>query len=184
MRAWCLRLVIVLLAGVILLPTLVKPHFVSVPQRPCFLGVTTGHLLVRVIETGGSQAIYRISDGTTVRDVKNMTLDDSGLDSLSREVLSHRLRNGDVVEFSGEVDRISGITLRNMPVSERIVLCIPLDPDIMSLSDWMALPGVGRSLAEAIVTDRQKNGEFCAIEGVSRVPGVGPGRIKFLKQFF
>jgi competence protein ComEA len=47
----------------------------------------------------------------------------------------------------------------------------------MSRSDWVALPGIGKKLAENIHIDRQKNGDFGSLDALKRVKGVGPGRI-------
>jgi len=71
-----------------------------------------------------------------------------------------------------------------MTVAERISLGIPLDPDTMSVGDWEALPGIGPALAKTIVLERQKNGDFHSLEGVLRVTGVGPGKLKTVKQYF
>ncbi|CAL1241749.1 ComEA family DNA-binding protein [Candidatus Methylocalor cossyra] len=40
------------------------------------------------------------------------------------------------------------------------------------------LVGVGKAKAEAIVQDRQKNGEFKSIEDLARVKGIGPAIIE------
>ncbi|HAD04365.1 MAG: hypothetical protein A2091_09780 [Desulfuromonadales bacterium GWD2_61_12] len=80
----------------------------------------------------------------------------------------------------------SGLTLRRsfMTAEARINLAIPLHPDLMSRDDWQALPGVGEKLATAIMQDRQKNGDFGSLEGVTRVKGVGSGRLRSWRPFF
>lgn len=50
----------------------------------------------------------------------------------------------------------------------------PLDLNRAGATDLEALPGVGPSLARAIVADREANGPFCSIEALDRVAGVGP----------
>jgi competence protein ComEA len=67
---------------------------------------------------------------------------------------------------------------------QRITLGIPLRADTMKASDWQALPGIGPCLAERIVKNRQKNGEFADLEDLQRVRGVGPATIRRLEKFF
>ncbi|HJV36381.1 ComEA family DNA-binding protein [Geomonas sp.] len=43
---------------------------------------------------------------------------------------------------------------------------------------------MGPVLAARIVADRQKNGAFGSLEGVQRVPGVGPGKLASLRRYF
>jgi competence protein ComEA len=67
---------------------------------------------------------------------------------------------------------------------QRITLGIPLRVDTMKTNDWQALPGIGPCLAERIVKNRQKNGEFADLEDLQRVRGIGPATIRRLKMFF
>ena len=71
-----------------------------------------------------------------------------------------------------------------MAANRRMVLAIPLQPQTMTLDDWQALPGIGPKLATAIELDRQKNGEFCTLADLDRVPGIGPGRLAAWKMYF
>ena len=40
--------------------------------------------------------------------------------------------------------------------------------------DWMQLEGIGPTLAQRIIADREINGRFTSIEDVGRVSGIGP----------
>ncbi|HEX9024650.1 MAG TPA: helix-hairpin-helix domain-containing protein [Geobacteraceae bacterium] len=71
-----------------------------------------------------------------------------------------------------------------MKAKERMVLGIPLDPDLMDLADWDSLPGIGPVLAKSIVDDRHNNGAFGSVEALRRVPGIGEKRLKELKKYF
>ena len=64
------------------------------------------------------------------------------------------------------------------------MLGIPLLPDQMDAEDWDSLPGIGPKLAKKIVDDRQENGDYCSLEAVQRVPGMGEKKIKSLKKYF
>jgi len=39
-------------------------------------------------------------------------------------------------------------------------------------------------LAESIEEDRQKNGNFGSVQGLRRVKGIGPGRLKSFSPYF
>jgi competence protein ComEA len=49
--------------------------------------------------------------------------------------------------------------------------------------DWMQLEGIGPSLAQRIVADRDINGRFNSIEDVARVPGIGPASLARMRPW-
>lgn len=49
--------------------------------------------------------------------------------------------------------------------------------------DWMQLEGIGPSLAQRIVADRDINGRFHSIDDVGRVPGIGPASLARLRPW-
>ena len=58
-----------------------------------------------------------------------------------------------------------------------------LDPDLVAAKELTRLPGVGPTLAERIVADREANGPFRSTEGLERVPGIGPATIRRLTPY-
>lgn len=56
-----------------------------------------------------------------------------------------------------------------------------IDADRASAPALARLPRVGLSLAKRIVADRDSNGAFGNIQGLDRVPGIGPGLLKVLE---
>jgi competence protein ComEA len=44
------------------------------------------------------------------------------------------------------------------------------------------LPGIGPTLAVAIVNHREANGEFVAIDSLENVPGIGPSKVALLRE--
>jgi competence protein ComEA len=50
-----------------------------------------------------------------------------------------------------------------------------------SAADLDALPGVGPSLASAIVEYRRQHGRFTSVEGLMEVPGIGPAKMAALR---
>jgi competence protein ComEA len=51
------------------------------------------------------------------------------------------------------------------------------------VDELAALPGVGPSLAAAIVADRQAKGSFKTLTELDRVRGVGPAILQQIKPF-
>ena len=44
------------------------------------------------------------------------------------------------------------------------------------------LPGIGPTLAAAIVQERERNGPFRTVDDLNRVPGIGDGRLSQLRD--
>ncbi|MEA2724935.1 MAG: competence protein ComEA [Gemmatimonadales bacterium] len=55
-----------------------------------------------------------------------------------------------------------------------------VDADLASPSELARLPRVGLVLAKVLVADRQAKGPFGSLEGLDRVPGIGPGLLRTL----
>jgi competence protein ComEA len=53
-----------------------------------------------------------------------------------------------------------------------------VDVETASSSELVRLPKVGPALAKTIVADRTTHGPFAGLEGLDRVPGIGPGLLK------
>ncbi len=173
-----------LLTCAVVVPLLLKSRSVPRGEQAAFLRYSSGLVLVKLAGSGDRDGIYRFSDGVTLSDVKKMT-------NLPAAVLNPReprdsicLKNGDVVSFDRPEGNRIEITVKNMKVTEMMLLGIPLDADSLSVEEWEELPGIGPTLARAIVSDRQKYGDFGGIEGVLRVPGIGFGKVNSLKRFF
>jgi competence protein ComEA len=52
-----------------------------------------------------------------------------------------------------------------------------VDPNLATVEDLAAVPGLGASLAREVVADREERGRFESVEGLRRVRGVGPVRM-------
>lgn len=53
-------------------------------------------------------------------------------------------------------------------------------------ADWpelMQLPGVGRTLAERLIAEREERGEFQSVEELTRVDGIGPRTIERMRPY-
>jgi len=53
-----------------------------------------------------------------------------------------------------------------------------VDPNSAPQEDLELLPGIGPSLARAIIAEREENGPFVSAADLERVPGIGPRTAK------
>jgi competence protein ComEA len=56
----------------------------------------------------------------------------------------------------------------------------PINVNTATADQLEVLPGIGPTLAAAIVQERERNGAFRSIDDLNRVPGIGPGRLSQL----
>lgn len=179
-----LRLGLLLILLIPVLPLVKKSRPVPHPERAAFLRYTAGSVLIKLGNFGDLDGVYRFSDGLRVSDVKILTEGGDAVRPAGAEGDRRVLHNGDCLVPFVDAAGNRSISLTQMTVRERIKLSIPLDPDSLSVDEWGALPGIGASLARAIVDDRQKYGSFRGLEGLARVPGIGPGKIAKIRKFF
>ena len=69
---------------------------------------------------------------------------------------------------------------RSGPVAKTPVEPLGINRADASLLD--SLPGVGIARAAAIVAERDPNGPFLAVDGLERVPGIGPAKLAGLRD--
>lgn len=58
----------------------------------------------------------------------------------------------------------------------------PVDVNRAGVDELDALPGVGPATANAIVTERKRNGPFPTVDDLLRVPGIGPAKLDALRD--
>ncbi len=141
-------------------------------------------IMVKINGNVPSPGMYWLKSGTTVGTVISMTFPDSADFMLTGSNSGKLLQQGDTVTVTSQSLQLTEITVSRMSAKEMIVLGIPLQPDCMTVEDWVALPGIGPALAKMILADRQQNGDYRTIEALQRVPGIGKEKLRQLKQFF
>ena len=86
-------------------------------------------------------------------------------------------------EAPGQIELVAALPARSPAAHRDSVLALsrPLGPgeridaDRATAGELARLPRVGLALAKAIVADREARGPFGALDGLDRVPGIGPG---------
>jgi competence protein ComEA len=86
-------------------------------------------------------------------------------------------------EAPGQVELLAALPPES-PLAHRdsiLALARPLEPgeridaDVAAAGELARLPRVGLALAKTIVAEREATGPFGSLEGLDRVPGIGPG---------
>ena len=67
--------------------------------------------------------------------------------------------------------------------SDPLLVALPIDLNQCEATALEAIPGVGTSLADAIVADRMSNGPFYGVDDLLRVRGVGPAGLETIVPF-
>ena len=128
--------------------------------------------------------VYQLPEKSGLRTVINMAVPSAEQEGLKGFTQDVKLRTGDVVELLRGPSQCVDITVKKMQANEKIILGIPLDPNLMDAAEWDSLPGIGPVFALRIVADRQLNGDFRSVADLKRVPGIGENKIKHLERFF
>lgn len=149
-----------------------------------FSNFTGRGITVRVTGKVRYPGVYRLPEGAVAGAAIKMTLPGVGGTSSVRGPGTRRLASGDVVCVTEDANGNALISITKMTAKERMLLKIPLHPDLLDEAEWSLLPGIGAALSRRIVADRQENGAFGSVEGLLRVPGIGEGKLAAIRKFF
>jgi len=153
-------------------------------ELPFILHPEAEYLHVQLSGPGFSTAVYQLNDGLSLFDVIKLTALGSGDLSSPAEGSFAPALNGAHYVVNKKDQKIEIVQHGWMSASKRMALGIPLHPDRMSRSDWVALPGIGPKLAERINVDRQINGDFSTLGALKRVKGIGSKSIENWRLLF
>lgn len=76
------------------------------------------------------------------------------------------------------------IKIGRMDANKLLVFNLPLDLNQVSADDLCLIPGIGESLAQEIITYRQKRKSFRSIEELKQVKGIGEKKYQSLQTYF
>lgn len=96
----------------------------------------------------------------------------------------HQLHNGQRVTVNMNLAGEWLVQCDFMSAQRRMVLGIPLHPDRMSRTDWLALPGVGERMAQKIVANEAQYGKFYTYEALGRVSGIASKTLERWRDYF
>lgn len=160
-------------------------HGTSPPETSmAFVHYSTGGVTVRIDGDVAKKGIHKFYDGDVLMTAIKMTAPDIIPAASIRQILQQKTPQAVVITIRDDQVAGASFAIKPMNINDLMLLCIPLDPDRLTLSEWEALPGIGPTLAQAIINDRQTNGAFGSVVALERVPGVGKGKLNRLISYF
>lgn len=179
------RLVLLIISSLISIMLIFPGREADKKVKPAaFLRYTSGENLIRLKGCIPHPGIYRFPGNVTLATVINMTAPSLAEKITDKSILERILESGEIIDAEARDRQHIEIMIYKMKAKERMLLGIPLHPDVMDLSDWDSLPGIGPELAKAIMDNRQKYGDFGSFNSLQRVPGLGEMRLKALRIYF
>jgi len=158
-------LVGLLATGIILLAS--RPRGEPVTLLP---SSTPGQLTIYVSGAVASPGVYTLADGSRVQDAIQAA---GGLvpgAEAERINLAALLKDGQQIDVPGIV-------------SSSHVNAGRVNINTASVSEFETLPGIGPTMAQAIVDYRIQNGPFLGIQDILNVPGIGQATFERIKDY-
>ncbi len=145
------------------------------PAAPQVVTATPGQYLVYVVgEVKNPESMVSLPTGSRVEDAIQAAGGVTENADLSQVNLSQRLNDGDYVY----VPPVTGAAIIS-PTPNRPPL---VHVNSAALEELEALPGIGPSLAQAIIDYRTENGPFIRLEDLDNVPGIGPAKLEAIRD--
>jgi len=94
------------------------------------------------------------------------------------------LETGTLLSINKESPQKIKVKMERMAANKLLVFSIPLDLNRVSMEDLCLIPGIGESLAQEIITYRERRKGFRSVEELKNVRGIGGKKYKNLKGFF
>lgn len=151
-------------------------------------GATPGGVAYVTVHAAGAvnrPGVYALSDGARVADVVTAAgglASDADMDRLN---LAARVSDGERVYAPRKGEEVppgpvagSGGTAGGQPGAAPAG---PIDLNTATAEQLDALPGVGPATSAAIVTYRDRNGRFRAVDELLEVPGIGPAKLEAIR---
>ncbi len=115
--------------------------------------------------------------------------------SLDIRETSEILQTGTLLTVSKERDLTRGrngrgrdgerrIKVGRLAANKLLVFSIPLDLNRVSTEDLCLVPGIGASLAQEIITYREKRRAFRSVDELKEVKGIGEKKWKTIRSYF
>jgi competence protein ComEA len=149
-----------------------------------FLPFSSTGIKVRLEGAVREPGVYVFAPGTDFVAVIKLTGKDIVADDAVLPLHFMPLSDGTILSIPSTTAKLPKKSMETMHARERALLWIPLDPDLMDRDDWLSLPGIGPALADRILSDRQKYGEFRTVQSLKRVPGIGDKKYHLIKKYF
>jgi competence protein ComEA len=162
-----------------------KSHGTSPPETPmAFVHYSAGSVSVRVDGDVALKGIHKFYDGDILMTAIKMTAPDIISATSKTLILQQKIPQAAVVTVNSDREAGASFSIKPMNINDMLLLGIPLNPDRLTASEWEVLPGIGPSLARAIISDRHINGAFGTVVALERVPGIGKAKVSEIIKYF
>ncbi len=139
---------------------------------------TPSPILVYVSGAVVQADVYTLPPGSIVRDAVAAAGGAAPDADLNHVNLALRLEDGDHVY----VPRVGELPTPMPTSGGKPVISGPININTATQAELETLPGIGPTLAAAIVEYREKNGPFATIEDIQDVPGIGPSKYEAIRD--
>ena len=147
---------------------------VKVPEAPAIAPIVVIDVAGKVNKPG----VYKLPSGSRAIDAVNAAGGAKKGVDLSDINLAHTLMDGEQIVIGAP----KVITTSKGKGSSKVKLSGPLNINNASAAQLDALPGIGPVMAGRIITYREKNGPFKAIEDLRKVSGMGASKFAQLQS--
>lgn len=135
-----------------------------------------------------NSGIYELDEGTRISDIIEKAGGITSEADLSKVNLAYQISDGQkIIIPSIKQDDIGNYIIENSGENvlqeEKNGKDLKININTASISDLMALPGVGKTTAEKIINYRNENGKFKNIEDIKNVSGIGESKYKQLSGY-
>lgn len=184
MKVWVQILIAVLIgllsAGILILVN-GQPRGESITLRPA---PTASPIIVYVSGAVKKSGVYSLAEGTRVEDaivIAGGFLENAYVYNLNLAAL---LDDGDKISVSFLADQDEAISEKSLTIQEpaQLEIVFPINLNTANQLELEALPVIGPSKAQDILTYRESHGPFTSIEQVQNVYGIGPSTFEQIKE--
>ncbi len=142
---------------------------------PLVITPTPGTLTVYVVgEVARSESLVAVPQGSRVQDAIDAAGGTTANADLTRVNVGQQLNDGDYIY----VPPLEGESIQTPTPNHPSRVHV----NSASVDDLATLPGIGPSLAAAIVAYRDEHGPFATLDDLDAVPGIGPAKLDAIRD--
>ena len=176
-QQWVLFFIALLILGILCFKFYYQPF--SPPSEEF-----TKEVVVEVAGEVQNPGIYLFQNPPTLKEVIEKAGGLKETAQFDTASFSEILETGTLLTVTKESSREVKVKMERMAANKLLVFSIPLDLNRVSMEDLCLIPGIGESLAQEIITYRERRKGFRSVEELKNVRGIGGKKYKNLKGFF
>jgi len=176
-QQWFLFFIALLLLGILTLKFYYPP---SPPPSEGFVKEVVVEVSGEVLNPG----IYLFQNPSTLREAIERAggLEETAL--FDTPSSSKFLETGTLLIVGKESSKEIHVKIERMASNKLLAFSIPLDLNRVSIEDLCLIPGIGESLAQKIITYRERRRGFRSVEELKNVNGIGEKKYQSFKRYF